>query len=104
VASVNKQAIQEEPIIVFFEEARVSIIATLNNMTWCALVPCRYILGYLGIGISFSCINIVFLSLYNIFIIERGSHEPPIPLTCIINGTQKYHLNFVISYYFLVMS
>jgi hypothetical protein len=27
------QAIQEESIIVFFEEARASIIATLNNMT-----------------------------------------------------------------------
>jgi hypothetical protein len=27
------QAIQEEQIIFFFEEARVSIIATLNNMT-----------------------------------------------------------------------
>jgi hypothetical protein len=30
------QAIQEEPMIVFFEEAKVSIIATLNNMTWYA--------------------------------------------------------------------
>jgi valyl-tRNA synthetase len=44
-------------------------------------MPGRYILGFLGIGISFSCINIVFLSLYDIFIIVRDSHVPPTPLT-----------------------
>ena len=44
-------------------------------------MPSRYILGFLGIGISFSCINIVFLSLYDIFIIVRDSHVPPTPLT-----------------------
>jgi hypothetical protein len=41
----------------------------------------RYILGYLGIGISFYCVNIVFLSLYDIFIIVTDSHVPPTPLT-----------------------
>jgi hypothetical protein len=44
-------------------------------------MPGRYILGFLGIGISFSYINIVFLSLYDIFIIVRDSHVPLTPLT-----------------------
>jgi hypothetical protein len=48
-------------------------------------MPGRYILCFLGIGISFSCINIVFLSLYNIFIIVRDSHVSPIPLTYPLN-------------------
>jgi hypothetical protein len=48
-------------------------------------MPGRYILGFLGIGIPFSCINIIFLSLYDIFIIVRDSHVPPPPFTSLRN-------------------
>jgi hypothetical protein len=66
------QAIQAEPIIVFFEEAGVSIIATLNNMTGYA----RQIHPWFSWHRNF-----LFLSIYDIFIIVRDSHVPPPPLT-----------------------
>jgi hypothetical protein len=72
------QPIQAEPISVFFEEA--GFLWLPRWTTWLGR-PGRYILGFLGIGISFSGINIVFLSLYDIFIIVRESPVPPTPLT-----------------------
>jgi hypothetical protein len=79
LACITK-AIEEEPIIVFFEEARVSIIATLNNMTWYArqIHPCfswhrNFLFWY----------KYRFPDMYDIFIIVRDSHVPPTHGNCV---------------------
>jgi hypothetical protein len=62
------QAIQQEPIIVFFEEAWVSITATLNNMTGYA----RQIHPWFSWHRNFLFLyKYRFLSIYDIFIIRK---------------------------------
>jgi hypothetical protein len=73
------QAIQEEQIIFFFEEARVSIIATLNSMTWYA----RQIHPWSSWHRNFLFrYKYRFPDMYDIFIIVRDSHVPPPPFNC----------------------